>query len=123
MKKKRGKIKGKNKEEGRILTSQMFKDNVKEEVKEPEIDQSEYDELYPDYAKEEPQKEVAEIVEETKRVLPISEDIKIDIYNRLVGIQNIANEEKMGKFKKIIMLAEECINMLDMNKEEEEKDE
>jgi len=107
MKKKRGKAK-----KEQIQTSQMLKDNVKE----PEIDPEEYDELYPDYAKEEPHEEVAEIVKETKRVLPISDDIKMDMYNRLVGIQNIANEERMGKFKKIIMLAEEIIEMLDVDK-------
>ena len=123
MRKKRGKTKGENKEEGRILTSQMFRDDVKEEVKKPELDPAEYDELYPDYVREKPHKEVAEIVKETRRDVPISDDVKVDIYNRLIGIQNLANEWKQGKYAKIIMLSQEILDMLGMKKEEEKKDE
>ena len=120
------KIKGKNKEKEQILTSRMFRDEEKVEVEKPEIDQKEYDELYPDYVAEqdeETKEEVEDIIKATKRDIPISDDVKMDIYNRLVGIQNIANESQMGKFKKIIMLAEECITMLEIDKAEEVKDE
>lgn len=114
--------KRKAKDDG-ILKSETFRDNVKEKEKIPEYDQAEFDELYPDYTREEPHKEVEEIIEETRRDVPISDDVKMDIFNRLVGIQNIANETKMDKYKKIIMLAQECIDMLDMDKAEEVKDE
>ena len=116
---KRGRPK-KDKEEGKILTSEMFRDNPKKEQK---YNKEEYDELYPEYTKEEPEKEVEEIIEETKRDFPISVNTRKDVYNRLVGIQNLANEWRSGKYKKIIMLSEEIKSMLELDKEEEEKDE
>ena len=67
---------------------------------------------------EETKEEIKDIIKETKRDIPISDDVKMDIYNRLVGIQNIANEIHEGKFKKIIMLSHECVSMLGMKKEE-----
>ena len=105
-----------------VDTINMSIDEILEEVKKPELDPAEYDELYPDYVKEKPHKEVAEIVKETRRDVPISDDVKVDIYNRLIGIQNLANEWKQGKYAKIIMLVEEVIDMLGMKKEDEKKD-
>jgi len=115
--------KGKNKEG--ILTSEMFRGEPEpaEIPKQPQYDPAEYDELYPDYVREKLHKEVSEIIEETRRKMPVSDDIKMDVYNRLVGIQNISNEWKAGKYAKIIMLAQECIDMLEIDKVEEKKDE
>ena len=113
---KRGRPKKQKSEESQILTTKMFRDDVSKDVKQPDYDSEEFNELYPDIIKKEEQDEnVTTIIEETKRDIPISNDAKVDIYNRLVGIQNIANEVKEGKYKKIIMLAQEIITLLELD--------
>lgn len=81
-------------------------------------DEGQYDSLYPDDMKiEESKPEVKEVVKKTERDYPVSDSIKTDILNRLIGIQNIATEWHEGKYEKIIMLAEECINMLKLRED------
>lgn len=81
--------------------------------KKKKIKGKEYDELYPDdYPKVEKKK-----LEKTTKDVPKKTDSKLDmkkyIENRLIGIQNIADEWGAGKFEKIKRLAKECIDKLE----------